>query len=71
MQFAGRIPRKCSTRFMFVYRGGVHIVTQDVRRSRNVITSHRIIWLVLPVDAELLRALARREGCSYIVRVKA
>jgi len=70
IQYVGRVQRGCSTCFMLVHHDTAHIITQDARRARDVVTRHRLIWLVQPIDAELLRDLARQEGCAYIVRVK-
>lgn len=62
--------RKCSTRILFVDGHGFAVViTQDSRRRMNPITGYRSFFIGHPSrDSEQI--IARREGCSFIVRRK-
>lgn len=59
------LKRTHSTRFMVVCDGIIRVVTQDIRRRRNVVTGDVRLWW-RPGSAYEAKSL----GCSYIVRVK-
>lgn len=59
--------RKCSFRFLLVEGDGwASAITQDVRRSKNIITGH-ISMFVGSRDAQ---HFAKEYGCSVIIRKK-
>lgn len=61
--------RKCTYRFMFIASNGeVRIISQDIRRSRNIITGNVLVYRAdgKPFNSFNAKAL----GCDFIVREK-
>ena len=66
---AYKYDRKCSMRFLLLHHGGTsgHIITQDMRRTRNIITGYERVKLPPWLSPQ---ECAKANGCGFIVRRK-